>query len=88
MGTGEEHGVALEFEGEVDHGGLANAEADAARDRELLEEADVRVVHVTDRDLADEPSLIARIVTELTLRAAERGVPTPTYDPARRPPRH
>jgi hypothetical protein len=79
-----EHGVALEYQGEVDHGGLANAEADAERASELLVGADVLVVYVADRDLADEPALIARIVTALTLRAVERGIPAPSYDPARR----
>jgi hypothetical protein len=81
-----EHGVALEYQGAIDHGGLANAAADAERDRELLVAADVRVIHVTDRDLADEPALIARIASELAIRATELGIPTPTYDPSRRPP--
>ncbi|WP_052668250.1 hypothetical protein [Nitriliruptor alkaliphilus] len=80
-----EHGVALEYQGDVDHGGIANAQADAQRERELLEAADVVVLNVTDRDLRDESALVARIVTELTLRAYERGIPTPTYDPKRRP---
>jgi hypothetical protein len=80
-----DHGVGLEYQGEVDHGGLSNAEADALREDEVRTAGDVRLLYVTDRDLDDEPALIARMVTELTLRAHERGIPTPTYDPNRRP---
>lgn len=82
----EEFGVALEYQGSVDHDGLVNARADAQRETELLVEDDVVVLNVTLRDLQDESALVARIVTELTIRAHERGIATPTYDPSRRPP--
>lgn len=80
----EELGVALEYQGRVDHDGLINVEADAQRERELLVEDDVVVLNITYRDLEDESALVARIVTELSLRAHERGIPTPSYDPSRR----
>lgn len=72
--------LAIEYDGGVDH---QDAAAEAQRDRELAEEG-VQVLHVTPADLLDEAALLARIVTALTLRALEFGVPAPTYDPTRR----
>ncbi len=78
------YGVLIEYQGSVDHTGEANAARDEAREAELRA-AGWLVISVTASDLEDEAALLARIVAALTLRAVERGLPTPTYDPARRP---
>lgn len=77
------YGVVVEYKGVVDHTGDANEARDAAREADVGEDG-WAVISVTARDLEDEPALVARVVTVLTLRAMERGLPTPSYDPARR----
>jgi hypothetical protein len=75
--------LGVEYDGGVDHGGLANRAADAARDAELARHG-VELLHITRAEIDDPQALLVRLVTAITLRAQRLGVPTPSYDPRRR----
>jgi hypothetical protein len=76
--------LGIEYDGGIDHAGLANRAADAVRDAELARHG-VELLHVTRAELADPQALLLRLVTAITLRAQQLGVPTPSYDRGRRP---
>ncbi len=70
--------LAIEYQGQVDHGTAPGRRDDRTRDEELRS-ANVRIVYVAASDLRRPVTVAATVSAALTARAHELGVSAPTF---------
>ncbi|MFP4311860.1 MAG: hypothetical protein ACLFS9_07765 [Nitriliruptoraceae bacterium] len=74
--------LGIEYQGRLDHDHEHGRQRDRTRASELAL-LGIRLIYVTAADLEQERPLLGRLLTAITVRAEELGVPAPLLRPAR-----